>query len=99
MGRGLEDEGFRITYLGVDREGLLSPADLKAAISVETAGISLMWANNETGVLLPVEEIAALCQSRGFLYHYDAVQAVGKVLIDLRKGPAKLQSFVRPMTI
>jgi cysteine desulfurase len=85
--RGLEEEAFRITYLPVDREGLLSLADLEAAITEETAGASLMWANNETGVLFPVEEIAAICQSRGVLYHCDAVQAAGKVPIDLRKVP------------
>jgi cysteine desulfurase len=85
--RGLEPMGFRITYLPVDRDGLLSLADLEAAITPETAGVSLMWANNETGVLFPVEEIAALCRSRGLLFHCDAVQAVGKIPIDLRKVP------------
>jgi len=85
--RGLEQIGFRVTYLPVDREGLLSLADLEAAITPDTAGVSLMWANNETGVLFPVEQIAALCRSRGLRFHCDAVQAVGKVVIDVRKVP------------
>jgi cysteine desulfurase len=85
--RYLETEGFRITYLPVDREGMLSLADLENAITAETAGVSLMWANNETGVLFPVEEIAAICQSRGVLFHCDAVQAVGKAPVDLKRVP------------
>jgi cysteine desulfurase len=77
----------RVTYLPVDREGLLSMADLENALSDDTALVSLMWANNETGVLFPVEEIAALCRSRCVLYHCDAVQAVGKISIHLRQFP------------
>ena len=67
----LEKEAYRVTYLPVDREGLLNLADLEAAITDETAAVSLMWANNETGVLFPVERIAEICQSRGVLYHCD----------------------------
>ena len=59
----LEKEGYRVTYLPVDREGLLKLADLEDAISDETAVVSLMWANNETGVLFPVKEIAEICRS------------------------------------
>jgi cysteine desulfurase len=77
----------------VDREGLLSLADLEAAITDEAAVVSLMWANNETGVLFPVEQIAEICQSRGVLYHCDAVQAAGKVEIDVRKIPADYLSL------
>jgi len=80
----LEAEGYRVTYLPVDRDGLLKLADLENAITDETAVVSLMWANNETGVLFPVKEIAEICQSRGVLYHCDAVQAAGKVDINLR---------------
>ena len=79
---------YRVTYLPVDREGLLNLADLEAAITDETAVVSLMWANNETGVLFPVERITEICQSRGVLYHCDAVQAADKVEIDVRKVPA-----------
>jgi cysteine desulfurase len=77
---------YRVTYLPVDREGLLNLADLEAAITDQTAVVSLMWANNETGVLFPVEKIAEICQSRGVLYHCDAVQATGKVEVDVQLG-------------
>lgn len=83
----LEKEGYRVTYLPVDRAGLLNPADLENELTEETAIVSLMWANNETGVLFPVEEIADICRSRGVLYHGDAVQAAGKVPIDVQKIP------------
>ena len=83
----LEKEGYRVTYLPVDRDGLLKVADLENAITEETAIVSLMWANNETGVLFPVKEIADICRSRGVLYHCDAVQAAGKSQIDVRKIP------------
>ena len=89
----LEREGYRVTYLPVDREGLLKLADLEAAITDETAVVSLMWANNETGVLFHVEQIAEICRSRGVPYHCDAVQAAGKVEIDARKVPADYLSL------
>ena len=83
----LEKDGIKVTYLPVDREGLLNIADLEAAITDETAVVSLMWANNETGVLFPVPEIAQVCKTRGVLFHCDAVQAAGKVEINLQKVP------------
>ena len=83
----LETEGYRVTYLPVDREGLLKLADLENTITDETAIVSLMWANNETGVLFPVKEVAEICQSRGVLYHCDAVQAAGKIEINVRNVP------------
>jgi len=82
--QALENEGYRVTYLPVNRDGLLTMADLKNALSDQTAVVSLMWANNETGVLFPVQEIAELCRERGVLFHCDAVQAAGKVQIDVR---------------
>lgn len=91
--RGLEKMGFRITYLPVDSEGLLSITELENAITPETAGVSLMWANNETGVLFPVEQIAALCRSHGILFHCDAVQAAGKIPIDLKNLPVDYLSL------
>ena len=81
----LAKEGYRVTYLPVDRDGLLTLADLENAITDDTAIVSLMWANNETGVLFPVKEIAEICRSRGVLYHCDAVQAAGKIEIDVQK--------------
>jgi cysteine desulfurase len=83
----LEKEGYRVTYLPVDSDGLLKLADLENAITDETAIVSLMWANNETGVIFPVKEIAEVCRSRGVLYHCDAVQAAGKTAIDVQKVP------------
>jgi cysteine desulfurase len=91
--KALEKEGFRVTYLPVDREGLLKLADLESAITEDTGIVSLMWANNETGVLFPVKEIAEICQSRGVLYHCDAVQAAGKVDINLRNLPINYLSL------
>ncbi len=80
----LEKEGYRVTQLPVDGEGLLKLADLEDAITAKTAVVSLMWANNETGVLFPVKEIADICRSHGVLFHCDAVQAAGKIQIDVR---------------
>jgi cysteine desulfurase len=68
-------------------------ADLEAAITDQTAIVSLMWANNETGDLFSVERIAEICRSRGVLYHCDAVQAAGKVEIDMGKMPADYLSL------
>jgi cysteine desulfurase len=83
----LEKEGHHVTYLPVDREGLLDLGDLERAISEHTAVVSLMWANNETGVLFPVADIANHCKSRNVLFHCDAVQAAGKVPVDVSKLP------------
>jgi cysteine desulfurase len=82
-----EYRGFRVTYLPVDREGLISMADLEEAIEPGTALVSLMWANNETGVLFPIEEIGQLCRSKGVPYHCDAVQAVGKLPMKVKDLP------------
>lgn len=79
--------GYRVTYLPVDRDGLLTMTDLENALTDDTAVVSLMWANNETGVLFPVEQIAQLCRSRGVLYHCDAVQAVGKLPVKVKDLP------------
>ena len=89
----LERGGIRVTYLPVDRDGLLSLTDLENAITENTALVSLMWANNETGVLFPVEEIATVCRARGVLFHCDAVQAAGKVAIDVGKLPVDYLSI------
>jgi len=83
----LERDGYRVTRLPVDCDGLLKLADLENAITVETAVVSLMWANNETGVLFPIAEIAQVCRSRGVLFHCDAVQVAGKVCINVRTLP------------
>src|SRR6266480_6677037 len=80
----LEKRGCLVTLLGVDREGNVDVGELEAAIGPETVLVSVMWANNETGVLFPVEKIAEICRERDVLFHTDAVQAVGKIPIRLR---------------
>jgi cysteine desulfurase len=78
----LEKNGYGVTRLPVASDGTLSVVDVEKAIRDDTAIVSIMWANNETGVLFPVEEIATLCKKKGVLFHTDAVQTPGK--IDLR---------------
>jgi cysteine desulfurase len=80
----LEKRGCAVTFLGVNRDGNVDLAELEAAIRPETALVSMMWANNETGVLFPVEKMAEIGHRRGVLFHTDAVQAVGKIPIRLR---------------
>lgn len=79
--------GYRVTYLPVDREGLLSMTDLENALTEDTAIVSLMWANNETGVLFPIDQIADICRSHDVPFHCDAVQAAGRLPIDVRSLP------------
>lgn len=81
----LEKHGCRVTFLGIDRHGSVDLAELEAAIRPETALVSMMWANNETGVLFPVPKIAEICRRKGMLFHTDAVQAVGKIPLRLRE--------------
>ena len=78
-----ERRGYRVTYLGVNAEGLLDLAELTTAIADDTALVSLMWANNETGVLFPVDQVARICNDRGVLFHCDSVQAIGKIPVNL----------------
>ena len=80
----LTKRGCEVTFVGVDRDGNVDLAELEAAIRPETALVSMMWANNETGVLFPVDQIAEICRAKGVLFHTDAVQAVGKIPIRLR---------------
>lgn len=89
----LETQGYRVTYLGVDAEGRLNLEELKAALSPDTAIVSIMWANNETGVIFPVEDAARITHSRGALFHTDAVQAVGKVPINLSESKIDMLSL------
>ncbi len=79
----LQQQGYRVEYLPVDKHGRLNLADVDNAIDDETALVSVMWANNEIGNVYPVEMIAEIAHARGALFHTDAVQAVGKVKIDL----------------
>lgn len=81
----MEKQGYRVTYLPVDRDGMLDLGDLEAAITDQTILISVMWANNETGNLYPIEEIGAIARKYKVRFHTDAVQAVGKVPVDVQK--------------
>jgi cysteine desulfurase len=81
---------YDTTYLTVDRDGRLDMGELERSLRDDTALVSVMYANNETGVLFPIEEIAAVVKRRGVLLHVDAVTAVGKVPIDLSKVPVDL---------
>jgi len=81
----LEKCDCAVTFLRVDRDGTVDLADLEAALRPQTSLVSIMWANNETGVLFPVEKIAEICRRKGVLFHTDAVQAVGKIPIRLRE--------------
>lgn len=89
----LSRTGYRITYLPVDAQGQLKLADLEAAICVDTALVTVMWANNETGVLFPLKEIADCCAKHAIPLHSDAIQAVGKTPIDLDKIPVQVISI------
>jgi cysteine desulfurase len=89
----LERAGWRVARVGVDSEGLLDAAQVEAAIEPDTALVSILWANNETGVLQPMEQIATLARERGIPFHVDATQAVGKIPIDLREIPVDLLSL------
>jgi len=80
----LAKRGCTVTFLGVDRHGNLDLGELQAAIRPETALVSIMWANNETGVLFPIEKIAEICSEKDLLFHTDAVQATGKIPMRLR---------------
>ena len=89
----LAEAGAEITYVPVDAGGRVEPAAVEAALTERTVLISVMYANNETGVLQPIEEIARLARARGIVFHTDAVQAVGKVPIDVRRLGVDLLSL------
>lgn len=79
----LKRRGYDVTFLPVESDGSLDLHLLEKSIRPDTAIVSVMWANNETGVLFPLEEIAAICRSKGVLYHTDAVQVPGKLKVDV----------------
>ena len=80
----LEEQGFEITYVPVDADGLVNPADVEAAITDKTILISIMAANNEIGTIEPIEEIAKIAHAHHVLFHTDAVQAIGAIPVDVR---------------
>jgi len=89
----LEGKGFTVTYLPVDGKGQIEPDDVKKAIRKDTVLISVMYANNETGTVFPIQEIGAIARERGIPFHSDMVQAMGKIDIDMRSLNVDLASF------
>ena len=86
----LEKNGYRVTWIHVDRDGMLNLDELEKSLSDDTALISVMAANNETGVLFPIETVAVMARSRGIPLHVDAVQAVGKIPLSVKDIPVDL---------
>ena len=89
----LERQGFEVTFLDVERDGRLDPARLQAALRKDTILVSVMHANNETGVVHPIEEIGRITRAAGVLFHCDAVQSVGKIPFDVEKANVDLASL------
>lgn len=91
--RHLEKQGVAVTYVPVDAQGQLDAAAVASSIRPDTALVTVMWANNETGVIFPIEAIAAITKEKGVLFHTDAVQAVSKIPVDLKQVPVDLLSL------
>ncbi|KAG5954204.1 hypothetical protein E4U57_004706 [Claviceps arundinis] len=91
--RHLQDDGFEITYLPVQKNGLVSMSELEAAMKPETALVSIMTVNNEIGVIQPIEEIGKLCRQKKIFFHTDAAQAVGKIPLDVNAMNIDLMSI------
>jgi cysteine desulfurase len=91
--RELERQGFEATYLDVQDNGLVSLEQLKQALRKDTVLVSVMFVNNEIGVIQPIAEIGEICRERGIVFHVDAAQATGKVVIDMQKLKVDLMSF------
>src|SRR5712671_3937595 len=89
----LEKYGYRVTYLPVGADGLINLEDLKRAIDDKTILVTIMYANNEIGVLQPVAEIGKICHEKGVLFHSDAVQAIGKVPVNVIKDNIDIMSI------
>lgn len=92
--RRLKRDGFDVTELGVDGVGQINLDELRKEISCgKKSFVSAMWANNETGTIFPIDEIAAICRQYGAVFHTDAVQAAGKIAIDVNKTPVDMLSI------
>ncbi len=91
--RELEREGFEVTYLDPQADGLLNLDTFKAALRPDTILVSAMYVNNEIGVIQPIAEIGEICREKGIIFHVDAAQATGKVVIDLQQLKVDLMSF------
>jgi cysteine desulfurase len=91
--RNLIQKGYRVSEIGVDGEGRLDMEEYKATVDDDTAIVSLMYANNETGVIFPIEEAAAIAKAKGALFHTDAVQAVGKIPLNMAASKIDMLSL------
>lgn len=91
--QALEKQGFEVTYLPVDEQGLISSQQVLNALRDDTALVTVMYANNEIGTIQPISEIGSICRERGVLFHTDAVQAVGNLPIDVQKDQVDLLSL------
>ena len=92
--RFLETLGVKVVYLPVNGDGIVTAETLMERIDPDrTALVSVMWANNETGLVFPVRELALLCREKGILFHTDAVQAIGKVKVDVQEAPVDFLTF------
>ncbi len=80
----LEDNGVKVTYLPVNEQGVVEAHTVRSFITDKTALVSIMWANNETGMIFPIKEIGEICKEKGVLFHTDGVQAVGKIPVDMQ---------------
>ncbi|MFY8062530.1 MAG: aminotransferase class V-fold PLP-dependent enzyme, partial [Usitatibacteraceae bacterium] len=91
--RELERQGFSVTYLDVQDNGLIDMAAFNAALRDDTILVSVMYVNNEIGVIQPIAEIGEICRSKSIIFHVDAAQATGKVIVDLQNLKVDLMSF------
>ncbi|WP_121020971.1 NifS family cysteine desulfurase [Helicobacter vulpis] len=89
----LESVGMEVTYLPINAQGTISADQVKEAITDATALVSVMWANNETGLIFPIEQIGEVCKQKGVLFHTDAVQAIGKIPVNVQKAHVDFLSF------
>lgn len=90
--RNLELEGFEITYLPVQSNGMINPEDIEAAIRPDTIGVSIHYIHNEIGVIQDMEAIGKICRAKKVFFHTDAAQAFGKIPIDVNKSNIDLMS-------
>ena len=97
--RELERQGYEVTYLDVQENGLVDLDVLKAAIREDTILVSVMWVNNEIGVVQDIPAIGEICRERKIIFHVDAAQACGKVPVDVEAAKVDLLFYVRPQSI
>lgn len=89
----LQTQGYKVDYIGVDAQGRFNMEQYKSAISDQTALVSVMWVNSETGTVFPVEQIAAIAKQHGALFHTDAVQAMGKIAVNVASSDINMLSL------